>query len=75
MFPGLNDADCQVAAFHYRQLVQDGQQQQGVAGMRSTHGYARPGLTTIRRQLGTLLVDAGQRLHGARRVVSPSQVH
>ena len=28
MYPGLSDADCQVADLHYRQLVNEGQRQQ-----------------------------------------------
>ena len=41
MYPGLNDADCQVAAFHYRQLVDEGQHQQVIAGARPTSGITR----------------------------------
>ena len=33
MYPGLSEADCQVAEFRYRQLVAEGQHQQLVAGL------------------------------------------
>jgi len=76
MYPGLSDADCQVAAFNYRQLVTEGQHQQSVAGVRpaSTGGSAVP--TVLWRQLATRLALAGRRTHDVltvtRRRVDPA---
>ena len=61
MYPGLSDADCQVAAFHYRQLVDEGQRQQVTAGARPTSGVTRLVCSSVRRQVGTLLLVAVQR--------------
>jgi hypothetical protein len=66
MFPGLTAADCQVAAFRYQQLVNEGQQQQFVAGNLSASVDILPLPTVVRKQLGTLMARAGQRLRGAR---------
>ena len=41
MYPGLSEADCQVAGFHYRQLVNEGQRQQAAAGVRSASAGIR----------------------------------
>ena len=66
MYPGLSDADCQVATFHYRQLMNEGQRQQVSAGARPASGVTRLASGSVRRQVGALLVCAGQRLQGAR---------
>jgi hypothetical protein len=68
MYPGLSDADCQVAAFHFRQLVNEGQRQQVVAGARPVSGVTRLMARSARRQVGAFLVCAGQRLQGVQAV-------
>jgi hypothetical protein len=77
MYPGLSDADCQVAAFHYRQLVNEGQRQQMSAGARPASGLTRLMARSARRQVGALLVCAGQRFQGVQAVsgerLAPSQ--
>jgi hypothetical protein len=70
MYPGLSDADCQVAAFHFRQLVDEGQRQQVVAGASPVSGVTRAVSGSVRRQVGALLVCAGQRLQGVQAVTS-----
>jgi hypothetical protein len=74
MYPGLSDADCQVAAFRYRQLVDEGQRQQVSTGLRSASGVTRLVSGSVRRQVGTLLVRAGQRLQGVQAVTNESLV-
>ena len=64
MFPGLSEADCQVAASHYRQLVSEGQRQRNLASVHPTPAAIRPVSTTIRQQLGMLLLRTGQHLLG-----------
>ena len=66
MYPGLSEADCQVAAFHYRQLVVAGQRQQISADARPAAGSTQLVSGSVRRQVGALLVRAGQRLRGVR---------
>ena len=61
MYPGLSDADCQVANFHYRQLVNEGQRQQITASARPGPGVTRTESSPL-QQLGTFLVRAGRRL-------------
>jgi hypothetical protein len=63
MYPGLSDADCQVAAFHFRQLVDEGQRQQLSASARPTSSVTRVVCASVRRQVGALLLLAGRRLH------------
>ncbi len=72
MVPGLSDADCQVAAFRYRQLVNDGQRQQFVARARPVFGVTRVVSGSVRRQVGAFLVCAGQRLQGVQAVTRKS---
>ena len=72
MYPGLSDADCQVAALHVRQLVDAGQRQQFVAGARPVSGLTRVVSGSVRRQVGAFLVSAGQRLQGVRAVTRKS---
>jgi hypothetical protein len=74
MYPGLSDADCQVAAFHYRQLVDEGQRQQVVAGASPVAGVTRVVSRSVRRQVGAFLVCAGQRLQGVQAITSESLV-
>ena len=62
MYPGLSDADCQVATFRYRQLMDEGQRQQVSAGARPTSGVTRVVFASVRRQVGAFLVYAGRRL-------------
>ena len=77
MYPGLSDADCQIAAFHYRQLVDEGQRQQVVAGASPVSGVTQVVSRSMRRQVGAFLVCAGQRLQGVQAITSkrlvPSQ--
>jgi len=70
MYPGLSDADCQVAAFHFRQLINEGQRQQMSAGARPASEVTRVVAGSARRQVGALLVYAGQRLQGVQAVTS-----
>jgi hypothetical protein len=74
MFPGPNDTDWQVAKFQHRELVAIGQHQQLVASVLAARTDARPMSTAIRRQLGNLLVHAGQRLQGAQAAARESGV-
>ena len=74
MYPGLSDGDCQVAAFHYRQLVDEGQRQQFLAGAHPASSVTRLVSGSVRRQVGTLLVCAGHRLQGVHAVTSESLV-
>jgi hypothetical protein len=70
MVPGLNEADCRVAEFRYRQMVTEGQRQQFAAALRPTPHDTRPLSTMIRQQIGTLLMRTGQRRLGASVVAS-----
>jgi hypothetical protein len=72
MYPGLSEADCQVAAFRYRQLVNEGQRQQNSAGVPPVSGVSRLMTRSVRRQVGAFLVCAGQRLQGVQAVTSES---
>ncbi len=72
MYPGLSEADCQVAGFRYRQLVSEGQHRQLVAGLRAGPADIRSGTTTFQQRLGTLLVRAGYRLQGLHLVTRQS---
>jgi len=72
MYPGLSDADCQVAEFHYRQLVNEGQRQHIAAGARPASGAARLISGSVRQQVNALLVCAGQRLQGVQAVTRES---
>jgi len=74
MYPGLSDADCQVAAFRYRQLVDDGQRQQVVTGASPVSGGTRGASRSMRRQVGAFLVCAGQRRQGVQAITSESLV-
>ena len=67
MYPGLSEADCQVATLHIRQLVNEGQSQQFVASVRPVPAGTR-WLSEALRQLGTLVVAVSQRLEGAKGV-------
>ena len=74
MYPGLSDGDSQVAAFHYRQLVDEGQRQQVVAGARPVSGVTGVVSRSMRQQVGAFLVCAGQRLQGVQAITSESLV-
>jgi hypothetical protein len=63
MVPGLSDADCQVAAFHYRQLVDEGRRQQVSAGVRPASTGSSAVSAALWRQLATRLALAGRRIH------------
>ncbi len=71
MYPGLSEADCQVATLHFRQLVNEGQSQQIVASVRPVPAGTR-WLSKALRQLGTLVVAVSQRLKGAKGVTRES---
>ena len=62
MYPGLSEADCQVAGFHYQQLVAEGRRQQVVAGVRPGSVSSPAVFSSLRQQVGALLVRAGERL-------------
>ena len=64
MYPGLSDADCQVAGFRYRQLVSEGQHQQVGVVVHPGSAETRSMSTMFQQGLGTLLVRAGYRLQG-----------
>jgi hypothetical protein len=68
MYPGLSEADCQVAGFHYRQLVAEGRQQQAVAGLRPVSVNSPAVFISLRQQVGALLVRAGERLQNVEAV-------
>ena len=70
MYPGLCDADCQVAAFRYQQMLVEGQHQQIVRGLRAELAETRSLSTTFQQRLGTFLVHAGQRLQGLNTVTT-----
>ena len=78
MYPGPNDTDWQVAKFQHRELVAMGLHQQfavrALASALAPKVDRGPGSTGIRRQLGTLLVRAGQRLQGAQGLARESGV-
>jgi hypothetical protein len=74
MYPGLSDADCQVAAFHFRQLVNEGQRQQFLAGAHPASGVTWLVSGSVCRQVGMLLVCAGHRLQDVHAVTSESLV-
>ena len=67
-----SDTDWQVARFQHRELVAKGQRQQFVASALSATSDTRPVSTSVRLQLGTLLVRAGQRLQGAQAITRNS---
>ena len=64
MYPGLSDADCQVAGFRYRQLVAEGQNRQFIASMCPGSADTSSASATFQQRLGTFLVRAGHRLQG-----------
>jgi hypothetical protein len=72
MYPGLSEADCQVAGFRYRQLVAECQHRQLVAGLRTGPADSRAGRTMFQQRLGPLLVRAGSRLQGLTTVTKQS---
>jgi hypothetical protein len=74
MYPGLSDADCQVAAFRHRQLMNEGQRQQRSTGVPPVSGVSRLGSISVRQQVGALLVRAGQRLQGMQAATSENLV-
>jgi len=65
MYPGLSDADCQVATFHYRQLVGEGERQQLVMDGLPASARISVMSVSVRQQLGALLLRAGQHVQGA----------
>ena len=74
MYPGLSEVDCRVAEFRYQQMLVDGQHQQVVEGARPAAAGTRSVSMSLRQQVGTLLVSAGQRLQGAQAVARESGV-
>ncbi len=72
MYPGLSEADCQVADFRYRQLVAEGQHQQVVAGVHMGSIKILPASTALQQHLGTLLVRVGHRLLGLHSITTQS---
>jgi hypothetical protein len=74
MYPGLSDADCQVAVFHFRQLIDEGQRQQFVAGASPVSGVTRVVSRSVRRQVGAFLICVGQRLQGVQAATNESLI-
>ena len=72
MYPGLSDADCQVAGLRFRQLVSEGQHRQLVAGLRAGPADSRSGRTMFQQRLCPLLVRAGSRRQGLNTVTRQS---
>jgi hypothetical protein len=70
MFPGLSEADCQVAAFYHRQLMAEGQHQQIIAGVRPGSAETRSAATTLQQRLVTLLVGGGHHLLGLQAITT-----
>ena len=70
MYPGLSEADCQVAGFRYQQLVAKGRQQQAVAGLRPVSVSSRAVFSSLRQQVGAFLVLAGEHLQNVEAVTS-----
>ena len=70
MYPGLSEVDCRVAEFRYQQMLVDGQHQQVVEGARPAAAGTRSVSMSLRQQVGTLLVSAGQRLQRVQVVTS-----
>jgi hypothetical protein len=68
MVPGLSEADCQVAGFRFRQMVDEGRQQQVVAGVRPVSISGRAVFIALRHKFGALLVRAGDRLQNVEAV-------
>jgi hypothetical protein len=64
MYPGLSEADCQVAGFRYRQLVSEGQHQQFVAGVCSGAPDTVSVSARFQQRVGAFLMRAGDRLQG-----------
>ena len=72
MYPGLSEVDCQVAGFHYRQLVNEGQRQQTAAGGRSASAGIRSVAMSLQRQFDTLLMRAVHRPQGMQAITRES---
>jgi len=72
MYPGLSEADCQVAGFRYQQLVTEGQHGQLIAGLHAGRSDIGSGTTTLQQRLGAFLVNAGHRLQGLNTVTKQS---
>ena len=72
MYPGLSEADCQVAGFRYQQLVSEGQHQQLVSGVHPGSAETRSMSTTFQQRLGILLARAGHRLQGLNTITRQS---
>ena len=64
MYPGLSDADVQVATFAQQQLLSACLRQQGISRVLPS-SVGRPSMSTaMRQQLGVLLARVGRRLQG-----------
>ncbi len=72
MYPGLSEADFQVAAFRYRQLVTEGQRQQLVAGVQPGSADTLRASIKFQPSFGTRLVHAGHRLLGLHSITTQS---
>jgi hypothetical protein len=71
-FPAPNDTDWQVARFEHQRAVNTGQRQQFVASALRDTAASRSASPTIRQQIATLLVRAGQSLQGSRTMAKES---
>jgi len=72
MYPGLSDADCQVAGFRYRKLVADGQYQQFTGSVRPGSANTSSASARFQQRLGTFLVRAGHCLQGLHTITKRS---
>ncbi len=70
MYPGLSEADCQVAGFRYRQLVSEGQHRQFIANARPASADTFSASARFQQRLGTFLVRAADRFQDLHTVTS-----
>lgn len=67
MYPGLTDADCQIAEFRFREARAEAQRWRLALAERPVPTSAETAPQAIRRLVGTLLVRLGHRLSGTHR--------
>jgi hypothetical protein len=65
MDPALNHAECTIRSLRYREFLEEAERDRRAATAQSTSTTTRTIATTIRQQLGALLVSAGRRLQGS----------
>lgn len=72
MVPGYSGIDCRVAEFRYQLKLVETPHRQFVANPCPSSPSIRSMSPSLRQQLGTLLVHAGERLQGAQAVITES---